>query len=1062
LAFQASAAPSNAGYYMQPAVHGETVIFVSQGDLWRVPLSGGTAHSLTSHIAPASHPAISPDGKWVAFSGTYEGPSDVYVMPVDGDLPTRLTFDGGMTVVGWTPDGKVLAATRFYAMLPDLQLVEIDPKTRKQKLEPLHQASDGAFDPTGKTLFFTRLPFQGSETKRYQGGLVQQLWSYTDGEAEAKPLTKSFAGTSKAPMVWQGRVYFLSDRDGTMNVWSMNSTGGDLKQHTHSAGWDIQSASLDAGKIVYQVKADLHVLDLVTGSDKTIDIGLAGDFDQSRDEWVRNPAQYVSGVDLSADGSKIALTARGKVFVAPVEPGRFVTLTRTSSFRYRDALFSPDGKWIFALSDQSGEQEWWKLPANGVGDPIQITRDSKVLSVNGAVSPDGSKLAFANKNQELWIADTATGKMTQAIASQDGEPSGLRWSPDSKWLAFVASTPTFDRVAVYSVKTGQTKMVTTDRSDAESPTWSPDGKWLYFLSNRTFRSSVGSPWGPRQPEPYFDKQTKIYMLGLQKGLRSPFQPMDELFAAPEAKPPTGSVSVDIDFDQIQSRLWEAPAPAGNYSTLFANGQRLYVSSRTDGGLVVQSLDFTNKSPSLKTVAAGFSGFQLSADGKKLLLQRGGEYFVVDANGSPANLEKPVDLSAWTLMINPRQEWKEMFADAWRLHRDFFYDQHMNGVDWKAMYAKYSPLVDRVRDRSELANLTAQMVGELSALHTFVYGGDNRTSRDHIDPSYLGAVLTRDDQAHGYRIDRVYQGEPDYPNSLAPLSRPGVDAAVGDVVESVDGVDLMSVPDISAPLRNKAGKQVLVRLKEKETGKEREAIVTPMSLGAFNDLKYTDWEISRRQRVETESHGDIGYVHLRAMGSDDINQWERDFYPNLTKSGLIIDVRHNGGGNIDSWVIEKLLRKAWFFWQSRVGNPTWNMQWAFRGHVVVLCDERTASDGEAFTEGIKRLNIGKVIGTRTWGGEIWLSSDNVLEDGGIASAAETGVYGPEGKWLVEGHGVDPDIVVDNLPHSSFMGKDAQLAAALQYLTREIQEKPVKVPSHPSYPDKTFPPKPHTQK
>ena len=400
----------------------------------------------------------------------------------------------------------------------------------------------------------------------------------------------------------------------------------------------------------------------------------------------------------------------------------------------------------------------------------------------------------------------------------------------------------------------------------------------------------------------------------------------------------------------------------------------------------------------------------------------------------------------------------MFAEAWRLERDFFYDPHLHAVDWNAVRAKYEPLVDRVRDRSELSNVLAQMVGELSALHMFVFGGDTRSSLQSVGTGSLGASLARDEAKAGYRVERLFSGDPDYPDEVSPLGRPSVDVHVGDVIMDIDGTSTLSVPDISVLLRNKAGKQVLLHVADASTHKERDCIAVPFSVGDFDNLRYSDWEISRRKAVEQASKGTIGYVHLRAMGSGDIARWARDFYPVYDRAGLIIDVRHNGGGNIDSWILEKLLRRAWFYWQGRTGSPTWNMQWAFRGHVVVLCDENTGSDGEAFTEGIRRLGIGKIIGTRTWGGEVWLSFNTELLDNGMATAAETGVYGPEGRWLIEGHGVDPDVVVDDLPHATFLGRDAQLDAAIQYLAKEIKDHPVPVPPHPRYPDKSWRPKP----
>jgi tricorn protease len=437
----------------------------------------------------------------------------------------------------------------------------------------------------------------------------------------------------------------------------------------------------------------------------------------------------------------------------------------------------------------------------------------------------------------------------------------------------------------------------------------------------------------------------------------------------------------------------------------------------------------------------------------LLVQKGNNLAVVDAAAAPADLTKhAVDLSGWSLAVIPREEWKQMFAEAWRLERDYFYDRGMHGVDWPAIRKKYEPLVERVSNRAELSDLIAQMVSELCALHIFVRGGDGRKGEDAVAPSLLGARLIRADDAGGYRVEYIYKSDPDEPPLASPLAHPEVRIHEGDVIESIDGAMTLSVPDIGQLLRHKAGRQILLRVKSAAKGESRDVIVRPMSVAAAANLRYLDWEFTRRQHVERDGKGQIGYVHLRAMGGGNFTEFAKNFYPVFTRQGLIIDVRSNRGGNIDSWVLSRLLRKAWFFWSQRVGQKAqWNMQYAFRGHIAVLCDEFTASDGEAFCEGIKRLKLGTVIGTRTWGGEIWLSANNFLVDRGIATAAEFGVYGPEGVWLIEGHGVDPDIVVDNLPHATFLGKDAQLDAAIRHLQRQIERSPVVTPSPPKGPN-----------
>jgi tricorn protease len=469
---------------------------------------------------------------------------------------------------------------------------------------------------------------------------------------------------------------------------------------------------------------------------------------------------------------------------------------------------------------------------------------------------------------------------------------------------------------------------------------------------------------------------------------------------------------------------------------------------------LQQLEITNDDPKPKTIIDDLRSYEISADGKKMLVHRGDNLYIQNADAGKLEEDKRVNLNGWSFVINPRDEWRQMFTESWRLMRDYFYDRNMHGVPWKETLQKYLPLVDRVTDRSELSDLMADMMGELSALHIFVSGGDMRGSPDRIPVASLGAEFKRDETAGGWKITHIYQADPDYPSEQSPLKAPGLDFKKDDTFLAFNGVSLLSVAHPEMLLRNQVNKQVLVDYLDAETGEKRQAIVKPHSGSSDADLRYDEWEYTRRLKVDELSDQKIGYVHLRAMGSANIAEWARDFYPVFQRDGLIIDVRHNRGGNIDSWILEKLLRKAWFYFQGRAGKQTWNMQYAFRGHVVVLCNEFTASDGEAFSEGFKRLGLGKVIGTRTWGGEIWLSFSNRLVDQGIASAAEIGVYGPEGHWLIEGHGVEPDITVDNLPHETFNGKDVQLEAAVKYLQEQIKNDPRPVPPVPTYPNKYF--------
>jgi tricorn protease len=1086
------APPGRNGYYRYPAVHGDTVIFTAEGDLWSADVHGGNARRLTSSTGTESMALLSPDGQSVAFVAQYEGPSEVYTMPVNGGVPQRRTWDGDSIPAAWAPDGRLLISTSRYSTLPDPKLVLLGDRG-DEEIVPLAEGSEAAYSADGRTLYFTRWRKQPSRTKRYQGGTAESLWAYQAG-SEATPLTADWLGTSHHPMVWNARVYFLSDRDGVMNVWSMNAQGHDLKQETHQKFFDVASASLSNGRIVYACGADLWLLDLKSASEQIIPITLISDFDQLRDHWVKRPISYLSDVHLAPDGGSAVFTARGEVFILPAKSsGRIVKVAGHSGVRYRDARFLPDGKNIVLLSTESGETEFWRYPANGAGAPEQLTRDAHVLRWEGVASPDGHWLAHRDKDQQLWIYDLKLKHDQRIAQSRTDDFSDLRWSPDSRWLGYVeAAANRFQRIHVLNVESGVHQAITSDRYNSASPAWSSDGKWLYFLSDRALKTTVQSPWGARQPDPHFARPMKIYELALLPGLRSPFKPADELHpetppkedktaeAKPadtrtRSKPDTSDKTekkkvtpeVKIDFTDLAARLEEVPAPSGNYHDLQVTDKRLCWlddSDETTPKSALQCLDIANKGDELDNIANDVKGFEISLDRKKLGLAKEHDFYILDAdvkagtiNDAKAMGKAQINLSRWAFTTNPRAEFRGIFVDAWRLERDYFYDRKMHGVDWNAMRARYLPLVDRVADREELNDVIAQMVSELSTLHTFVHGGDNRRPEDQIDLAALGARLKRDENAGGFRVEHVYLHDPDLPGDAAPLARPDARVREGEVIVGIDGEPALNAPDERAPLRGKAGTQVLLRVKS-PAGELRDVLVTPMRAADEAKLRYGEWEYTRRLKVEADSKGGIGYVHLRAMGPDDIDQWARDYYPVFNRQGLIIDVRHNHGGNIDSWLLGKLLRQAWFYFQPRIGDPAWNMQYAFRGHIVVLCDQETASDGEAFSEGFRRFKLGPLIGVRTWGGEVWLSASNFEADGGIATAGEIGVFGPEGKWLIEGHGVDPDIVVDNLPHDAYGGNDAQLQAALDLLKEQIRKDPRPIPSAPPYPDKAFPYKP----
>ncbi len=1096
-----AAASAEPGYFRQPSLSADSLVFVAEGDLWRTGPNGGAAQRLTTHAAEESTPAISPDGRWLAFSAAYEGPVEVYVMPLAGGAPRRLTFDGGggrgaPRVAGWTPDGKILYSTSRFSGKPAAQLFTIDVTSGAHAAVPLAQAAEGCY--LNGALIFARRGLIGDNIRHYKGGGAQSLWRYDEksgGKNEAVPLTADYTGTSRQPMCGEGRIYFLSDRDGGMNIWSMDAEGKNLRQHTGHKDFDIRGASLYGNRIVYQLGADLRVLDIASAQDKALSISLTSDFDQLRTRWLKNPLEYLTSLSLSPNGDRVGLVARGQAFVVPAGAGRRVDVTRSSEVRARNIEFMPDGKSILTFTDASGEFEIWRYPANGAGAPTQLSKGATLLRQDMAASPDGKWIVHTDKDRKLYLLNIATGESRHIPFGKDDLVDQMEWSADSHWLAFRAEDPNaFTRLGLLEVATGKTTHLTSNRYHSHSPAFSADGKFLYFLSDRNLQTLVSSPWGQRNPEPFFDRQTRIYALALTADASWPFQIKNELQkpepekkpdapadskpdakadakgdvkpeAKAEAKPaakPTTPV-VHVQWEGLSERLYQVPTPAGNFTSLTTDGKRLYFLSADtspEHKLALRSLAIEAGNPTPPQAETFFEDvreYQLSADRKKILLRRADNLWVVDAGAkAPQDLSKSVvNLSGWTITVDPREEWKQIFVDAWRMHRDFFWDAGMHGADWKAVRAKYEPLVARVTDRSELDDILKQVSSEAAALHSQVGGADLRSGRDEIDVATLGADLTH--VANGYKVQKIFGGDPELTEERSSLAGPEVNVKVGDVITHINGLAL-ATNAIEPLLRGQNGRQVLLTVVS-GTAKARDVIVTPLSAQRDSQLRYLDWERTRGQRADEASQGRIGYVHLQAMGPSDIARWAREYYPVFQREGLIIDVRGNNGGSIDSWILEKLQRRTWMYWQARGSDrPENNPQFAFRGHVVALIDADTYSDGETIAEGLRRLGIATLVGKRTAGAGIWLSDQNRLRDKGIARAAEVGVFvaNPnENRWLVEGIGVTPDVEVDNPPHAAFLGQDAQLEAGIKILMERMAKEPITPATKPAIPARSKP-------
>ena len=1073
-----AASAQSVGYYQSPAFNDNVMVFQSEGDLFWVAPDGGTAQRLTTHPEVESAPKLSPDGRWIAFEASYDGPTEIYLMPVTGGEPRRLTAEGGrVSVRGWLDDNTVLYNTGNIPGTVPYLLRTINITSGTEADIPLADADEAALSDDGETLFFTRfgLSMFNDHAVQYRGGRMAQLWRYTMGsDAEAVRLAADFGAPIRHPMWWNGRVYFISDKSGADNIWSMDPQGGDLRQHTRSERWLMDDSYLDNGKIAYQSGADVYVYNIVANTTSKLDIWLASDADYQRDRWIEHPLDYVESARFSPDGESVTLTARGAFVTAFQGPRRRVEYALPDTTRARSAAIGHAGEKVYAILDGGERGEIWQMPADGSGAGKALTTGSKVYVWAIWPSPHDETLLYSDKRGRLFHLDPDTGRSTlidETAGSSDFAFGDFNWSSDGRYIAYsFYDGRDIAQVAVYDTKDKKKHVLTSGKYESFAPVFARDGKWLYFISNRQFDATPSSPWGDRNMGPAFQARGKIYALQLDPEASFPFQPDDELDAKRKAEEKKEkdekkdsekkksddedeeSKTVTIDFDGVSSRLWEVPLGSGAFAQLAASEGHLFVlegggsdlvySGRQD--TVLKRAEIKDEGAKLETYASDVRRFALSADASKLFVQTGdgrnANYVIADAKKDfPSNpSEEAVRLGDWSLRIDPDAEWQQMAEDAWRLHRDFAFDPNLRGVDWQAVGDHYLPMAERLGHRTELNDLLAQMSSELGILHSQIRQGEVPRDGESGDPAFLGADFMP--VRNGLRIEAIWQGERDRPDTLGPLLKPGIDVRAGDVVQRVDGQPVRTMADLARALDKRAGQQVLLGLDR--DGETFEEIVVPG--GGWNEamLRYQHWVEMNRRTVAEASGNAIGYLHLRAMGASDIESFARDFYEHFDKDGLIIDVRGNRGGNIDSWIMATLLRRAWAFWQGLEGGPAYtNMQQAFRGHLVVLIDEGTYSDGETFSAGVKALGLAPLIGTRTAGAGIWLSDRNRLQDGGQARVAEYAQYGMDGRWLLEGRGVSPDIEATNPPLATYRGADNQLSTALSYLKDKIAAEPI---------------------
>ncbi len=1065
------AAAAKPGYFRSPALHDNTLVFTAEGDLWLADIQTGQTQRLTTHPAEEKAAAISPDGQWIAFSANYEGATEVYIISRSGGVAKRLSYEHAVAMVqGWTTAGDVLYSSNNSLSTPGgWGLVSVNSKTLITQQLPLADAIQGVVDEQGEYVYFVRFGLQVStdNVKMYRGGAQGKLWRYRLGAAqEATQLAVNHVGSIRQPMVVGDQVYFISDASGTDNIWSIpvDATNSDVaaQQITAFTDWEVRTAQVAAQsiapQIVFQQGPDIKLLNLQDHSVNSIQLDLVSDFPHLREHWESQPLQYLTSAQLAPNSNQVVLTARGRVAIAGMQQSRLTEVNTGSASRTRRAILSHDGQWVYAINDGSGEHEIWRFAADGSAQAKQLTADGTVFRWGLSLSPDGQWLAHDDKAGRLFLLNLTTGKNRQILADNQGLDSyrDVVWSADSQYLAITRNhvDDLRSRIQLYAVKSGKTAVLTSDKYDSYSPAFSVDGQWLYFLSDRNFKATPGHPWGDRNTGSQFDRRTEVYAYALQEKAAFPFQAANELMdsspvdgAASKAQKNKTAEKANIQWQGLPTRLWHVPVAAGNYAKLLLNDQFIYLKSSSNepgsqAELLSLKMSFDAKP---KTFSAAVEDFQLSQDGKQMLLRK-----VAEDNASifivPAVEEFPKDAAVaaaaqvvtkdWQLLIEPKLEWQQVFYDTWLMHRDSLFDTGMRGLDWAAVKQMYQPLLARVTDRYELNDVLGQMTGELNALHSQVRGGDVPEDSDSPQAANLGAHLVQTNE--GVMVQQIYHHDPELPTSGSPLALAGVDVLEGDVIVKINGTATPTLAVIGRQLRNQVGKQVLLEL---QRGKQtHQTIVKPVSTQDNNRLRYQHWVAAKKSAVE-QHHKDIGYLHLYAMGSNDFANFTREFYALYNKPGLIIDVRRNRGGNVDSLMLEKLLRRNWMYWQGTRGEAYGNMQQSFGGHLVVLADQFTYSDGETFTAGVKAMGLGTVIGKQTAGAGVWLSGRNRVSDNGIARVAEYPVFDVAGNWVVEGHGVTPDIEVNNLPYATFNGGDAQLQAALQYLQQKLKAEPV---------------------
>lgn len=1036
-----------------PATNGSDIVFSYAGDLYKVSVRGGEAKRLTSHVGYEMFPHFSPDGKTIAFTGQYDGNTEVYTIPADGGEPLRVTYTAtnqrddvgdrmgpNNIVTAWTADGaKIVYRNRIGSGFGG-KLYTVAKEGGLSEVIPLPEGGFCSFSPDGKRLAYNRVMREFRTWKYYRGGMADDVWIYDAGKKTVENITNNRA-QDIFPM-WVGdEIYFLSDHDRTMNLFVYDTKTKTTSKVTDFTEYDIKFPSTNGQLIVFENAGYIYRFDPATKKAEKVNITLTSDHLYARSE-IKDGGRYMRGASLSPDGKRVVVTARGEIFNLPVEKGVTKNIVRTPGAHERSATWSPDGKHIAYISDATGETELYMQPAEG-GEAVQLTKNNDTYIRNFEWSPDSKSIVYTDRKNRINLLNVATKQVTEVLRDPKKEPYEVTFSPDSKWLAYTRMADNeYDIIYLYRIDDKKEFQVTDRWYDSGSPTFSTDGKYLVFTSMRDFNPTYGS----KEWNHVYGYSNGVYLALLTKDTPSPFLTKDDGSKAEpkkveinveegkkkktdEKKKPEG-VTVKVDADGLSGRIVKLPLPQGYHGNLYSDGQKVYY-SRNNSTYVYD----LNKQKE-ETVAEG-ARMWVEPGGKKAGFFKNKQLFVKDIPSGKIDLKDPVNFSDMKITIDYAKEWAQIFDEAWRAFRDGFYLENMHGVDWKAMKKKYGVLLPYVKNRQDLTYLIGEMIGELNCGHAYVNTGEtNRPQR--IKTGLLGAEISRDKSGF-FRLEKILPGESWSPALRSPLTEPGIEAQVGDFIVAIDGVPTNTVNDLYALLVGKADVPTELSINGKaQLNGARKVVIRPLE--EEYSLYHYQWVKNNIEKVDKASGGKIGYIYIPDMGVDGLNEFAKYFYPQLDKEGLIIDDRANGGGNVSPMILERLAREPYRMTMRRGSTRNGTVPDAVLvGPKVCLINKYSASDGDLFPWGFRALKLGKLIGTRTWGGIVGITASLPFIDGTDVRVPFFTSYDMDGHWMVENEGVKPDILIDNDPVKEWNGEDEQLNRAIEEVMKELKNR-----------------------